>query len=73
MDYEICENCYDEVSSVTKMNGMEICKECKKEMNSSSVAVLDNMDDMMGVASDDDIIGHYNGIANDTVAFDNEW
>jgi len=73
MDYEICENCYDEVTKLTKVGGMEVCKECKIEMGSSSVAVLDNMDDMMGVATDEQVLGHYSDIANATSAFDNEW
>jgi len=74
MEYEICENCYDEVKSLSSVQGMEVCKECKKEMKgSSSVGVLDNLDDMMGVSSDDEILGYYGGLANETTAYDKEW
>lgn len=73
MDYEICENCYDEVKTITKVAGMEVCKECKLEMTSSSEAVLDDTSDMMGVASDNDILGAYSDIANEVAFMDNDW
>lgn len=70
-DYVTCENCYDEVTKVTKCSGMMVCKECKTDMTSSEVGVLDNLDDLMGVASDEDIINQYADVAMNNSY--NEW
>jgi hypothetical protein len=73
-DYEICENCYDEVKTVTKVAGIEVCKECKLEMmTSDDDAILDSTDEMMGVATDADILGQYSDIANEVAFMDNDW
>ena len=62
---EMCDNCYDEVKTVSTVKGMSVCKECKKEMNGTSYSgILDNLDDMVGVESDNDVINYYSDIAN---------
>lgn len=68
---EICENCYDEVMSVVRVSGMDVCKSCVKELRSDraesvqSYAVLDdNIDDIGMLPSDNDIINEYAEIAS---------
>jgi hypothetical protein len=65
---EICENCYEEVSKVFKVKGMECCKSCvtdlKNEANGASMyndedALLDQTDYIPGVMSDDDVVNMF--------------
>ena len=56
---EICDNCYDEVKTVSNVAGMAVCKSCKKDMDSASFGVLDDTSNMVGVMSDDQVVDYY--------------
>ena len=51
---DICENCYEEANIVAQ----NMCASCvKDEMGAPEVEMLDdNIDDMVGVMSDDDVV-----------------
>jgi predicted amidophosphoribosyltransferase len=76
MEMCICENCYDEVKSVVNYKGAEVCRSCLTELrsekleSSEEVSMLEGLDDIVGIASDDDIINQYSEIANFQREFD---
>jgi hypothetical protein len=50
---DICENCYEEANIVAQ----NMCASCvKDEMGAPEVEMLDNIEDMVGVMSDDDVV-----------------
>lgn len=54
MNIDICENCYEEANIVAE----GVCKSCLVDMNETTeTPMLDNnVDDFVGVMSDDDVV-----------------
>ena len=56
---DICENCYEEANLV-KMQGMHVCNTCVSDMGAEaspeSFLLDDDIDNVLGVMSDDDVV-----------------